>query len=64
MDTYTLKDYEVMISFTSASRGDLQCQFDVMAYTKEEAENLAFSEWSDLDYDSISTLEYYTEEVK
>lgn len=57
-------EYSVTIYFTSETRGDLSCRFEVMAYSKEEAENIAFAEWSDLDYDSISTLNYFTELVE
>lgn len=54
-------DYTVTISWNTESGSTYYSTFEVMAYSKEEAEDLAFSEWSDLDYDHVSTLNYETE---
>ena len=63
MDIYSLKDYEVSISFEHSTFGWMMNHFEVMAYTPEEAEDKAFSKWSDLDYDHKGTLTYQTEQI-
>lgn len=54
-------DYTVTINWTTARGNASYSTFEVMAYSKEEAEGLAFAEWSELDYTHIGTLSYETE---
>ncbi|MGR5368467.1 hypothetical protein [Photobacterium damselae] len=63
MSIYSLKDFEVTIYFTHPHLGDMSCSFDVLSYTKEEAEDQAYSEWSNLGYESVGVLNYHTQEV-
>lgn len=54
-------EYTVIINWTTENGNASYSTFEVMAYSKEEAEDLAFAEWSELEYDHTGTLSYETE---
>lgn len=53
-------DYVVTIFWTTPSGNPSQTTIEVMAYSKEEAEDLAFAKWSELEYEHIGVLKYET----
>jgi hypothetical protein len=60
-------DYTVTIYWTTEGGNASQSTFDVMAYSEEEAANIAFAQWSDLGYNHVGVLDYeieLTEEVE
>lgn len=56
----TFDDYKVTIRFETEKHGVQWATFEVMAYTPEEAECLAYGQYSDLNYDHIGVLTYET----